>query len=576
MAKPPETKRRRRNGSIAIRAVWAIPILAFVTLGLGAWGWLSYGIEPADALYRAVGLLDNNNDTYGSGAGLHDWRFRVGRWTGAMVVFSTALLALGTLLQQRVSTTLARRTKQTVVIIGGDPLATTAFEAAQESHRSALWLGAPAFGSTNLRTIALPWPPQERAQAVIDHAAGSDHVLVAHEDDAEALTLARAARLTAPDAHITVLMRDVRLAEDAGATLNEAKTRVLSQAAVAARALTIAHPPFLIARDHHQERIHALIIGFGQTGQAIARDLIVNCRTTYLAIPHLTVIDPQAKALEGVLRVRAPEVDACAQSQFIQGEISGRAVHPDPKVIAKAIAEAGPITAAYVCLSTDVEALSAAATLQSLLRSIDLDSPPIFVRVRELNTIAPAGQADRGLDALIPFGDLASILTSSEFLSNAPDAAARAFVEAYRASLTPEQRDNPANRSARAWDELDETYRQNARDAVAHIAAKLASAGVNPGRWRWVTGVPRLGPDDRLFSDAAQLEALSELEHERWNAQRRMDGWRWADIPAKNEARRLHQSLVEYADLSDDVKEYDRVMVRQTQAACGGEGSDAL
>ena len=36
----------------------------------------------------------------------------------------------------------------------------------------------------------------------------------------------------------------------------------------------------------------------------------------------------------------------------------------------------------------------------------------------------------------------------------------------------------------------------------------------------------------------------------------------------KNELRRLHPSLVPYADLSDEVKEYDRVYVRQTQDAC--------
>jgi hypothetical protein len=50
-----------------------------------------------------------------------------------------------------------------------------------------------------------------------------------------------------------------------------------------------------------------------------------------------------------------------------------------------------------------------------------------------------------------------------------------------------------------------------------------------------------------------------------------MDGWRWADIPKKNEARRLHQSLVGYDDLTDEVKEYDRVYVRQTQTACRGD-----
>ena len=53
------------------------------------------------------------------------------------------------------------------------------------------------------------------------------------------------------------------------------------------------HPPFLIAKERGHERVHALIVGFGQTGQSIARDLIVNCRTTYLGRPRITVIDPQ-------------------------------------------------------------------------------------------------------------------------------------------------------------------------------------------------------------------------------------------------------------------------------------------
>ncbi|MFI4976841.1 MAG: RyR domain-containing protein [Caulobacterales bacterium] len=564
---------RRRKGSFSVRAAWAIPALALTSIVLGVWGWTSLGTDLDNALYNSAGLFNNGNGAYYENPALSDWHIRLARWGGVVVLFSAALLAVATLLQQRVATTLARRTKQSVVIIGDDPLALTAFEVAQWEARSVLWLGAPAFHSTSLRIIALPWPTQDRAEAVADYTGGADHIVVAHHNDAEALTLVRAARATAPKAFITLLMLDLHLAEDAGATLNEAKTRVLSQGAVAARRLSITHPTFMLARDQNRDRIHALIVGFGQTGQAIARDLIVNCRTTYLALPRLTVIDPQARELEGVLRVRAPEIDACAQCLFIEGEVSGRAVHPGPSVIAKAIADGGPITAAYVCLSTDVEALSAAAMLQSLLRSIDLDAPPIYVRVREVNTIAPSGRANRGLDALIPFGGLASILQASEFLSNARDDSARAFHEGYRALLTPEQRADKTNRAADAWDDLDETYRQANRDAVAHIPAKLASAGINPACWRWVTGLPRLGRGERLYSNDAELEALAELEHERWMAQRRMDGWRWTDQPTKNETRRLHPSLLAYRELTDEVKEYDRANVRQTQSACGGPTS---
>jgi hypothetical protein len=454
-------------------------------------------------------------------------------------------------------------------VVGGDELASAAFEAARRARKSALWLGASTFGASGLTSMSLAWPPTDRARAVADHSLRAEHVLITGVDDAAALAFARAARLASPGAEITVLMRDAGLAEQAAGDLNEARTRVWSTAAASARALAIAHPPFLIARELGHARIHALIIGFGQTGQAIARELVVNCRTTYLSLPRITVIDPEAIALEGVLRVRAPELDACAASLFIEGEISGRAVRPGPAHIAEAVAEAGPVTAAYVCLAADADGLSAAAMLQRLLRAEGMERPPIFVRLREANVVSSDGD-DPARGSLTAFGDLGTILEVSEFLAPAPDAAARGFSEAYLAALSPEQRDDPARRSASSWDRLDETHRQNNRDVVAHAAAKLASAGIDPARWRCVSGLPRLQPGERLFNDPAQLEGLAELEHERFMAQRRMDGWRAANPQSRDEAGRLHPHLVPWNALADDLKELDRAMVRQTQAACAG------
>ena len=562
---------KETGGFFPFRLAWLIPAAAVATLVLGLWGWSGHHLPFDEALYRAVALFEIDGNAYSHDEALADWRFRIGRWTGAGVVFSS-LLALAALLHEHLATALARWTKQSVVVIGGGPLALAAFEVARRSGRSALWIGAAAFGSASFRGIALAWPQRERARAVLEHARKADHVLVADPDDAEALSLARAARAAAPGAQITVLMHDKRLAEDAAATLNEPKTRVLSTAAVAARALAAEHPPFLIAKERGHSRIHALIVGFGQTGQAIARDLIVNCRTTYLDPPRITVIDPAAKALEGVLRVRAPELDQCADCLFIDGEIGGRAVRPNPAVIARDLAAGGPLTVAYVCLTDDVGALSAAATLQSLLRAVDIAQPPIFVRLRKAQVLGADGGS--GLDALTAFGELDSVLEASEFLSNAPDVAARAFCEAYRASLPAAERDDPDNRSAFAWDRLDETYRQANRDAVAHIAAKLASADVDPARWRGVEGLPRLAEAERLFHGHSDLENLARLEHERWMAQRRMDGWRSSTAPSKDESRRLHPSLQPYDALTEQVKEYDRVFVRQTQRAVRDEPDD--
>lgn len=560
----------RRRGLSSFNLAWALPVLATATLVLGAWGWLEHGIRPDEALYRALILFDNGNDLYREPPGSTAWQFLVGRWTGAISLFGAGVLALGALAHERFVLALARMTRQEVVIIGGEDIALKAFDAARLGGKSVVWVGAPTLEAITLSALILPWPPDDHVRTIASYVAAADHVLIAQSDDAGALVLARATRQAAPKAFITVLMRDARLAEDAAAMFNEPRTRVLSAASIAARALTIDHPPFLIAKTLGHERIHALIIGFGQTGQAIARDLIVNCRTTYLAAPCITIIDPDAKALEGVMRVRAPELDQCAKFTFIEGRIGTHGVEPHAGVLGRAIADGGPVTAAYVCRPVDAEALSTAAMLQSLLRAVNVGEPPIFVRLRDVNTLSGAKAHNTGLNSLTPFGDLDALIAASEFLSDAPDHAARAFSTAYRATLPPEKRDDPTNRSARPWDELDETFRQATRDSVAHIPAKMASAGIDPALWLGVSGPPRLPPEVRLFDSEADCERLAELEHDRWNAQRRMDGWRWADLPRKDETRRLHPDLQPFEALSDETKEYDRAFVREAQLICWG------
>ena len=564
-------KRLTKRRGFAVNPAWAIPILAIATLGLGVWGWEDKGYRLADALFRTTGLFDTANGFYeASPPGAKDWRFSIAEWTGFATLSTTFFFTIFALLQARATHAAARWMRQRVIIVGGEGIASRAFEAAQRAGKSVIWLGAPSLNAASTRAFALPWPLDDHGAIIAQYAKAPDHILLAEEDDADALVLTRVARVVAPDAFITVLMRDVRLAEDAAATLNEARTRVLSVAEVAARALCINHPPFLIAKAVGHKHIHALIVGFGQHGQAIASDIIVNCRTTYLGVPSITVIDPNAKALEGVLRVRAPEIDACAHFTFIEGRFGSQGVAPDANRLGLALAEAGPVTAAYVCLHLDAEALSTAGMLQSLLRAVDIGQPRIFVRLRESETLAHAHAAVQGLNALTAFGDLESVIEASEFLSNTPDSAARAFSAAYRAALPPAERDNPANRSARPWDELDESFRQSNRDAVAHIPAKLASAGIDPALWLGLSGPPKLAPPNRLFASDEDCEKLAELEHERWNTAQRMDGWRSTTLPSKDQLRRLHPSLVPYEALTDDVKEYDRVIVRETQMICCG------
>lgn len=549
-------------------AIWAIPAFGLITVALGLHGWLVNGVSFDEALYRAIALFSPNNEAYRDPPGSTDWHFLVARWTGVITIFGAGIAALGAILDEHAVLGIAHFLRQQVMVIGAGELPMKAFMVARDEGKSAVWVGAPGVDAGSLKAFALPWPQEDHVRTIGRYVRGADHILVAQDDDAAALVIARAARAAAPKAFITLLLHDAWLAEDAAATISEHRTRVLSVPAVSARALMIDHPPFLTARTLGHKRIHALIVGFGQVGQTIARELIINCRTTYLDPPQITVIDPQAQALEGVLRVRAPELDECARFHFVTGAIGTHAVAPNAAHLAKAIAAGGPLTAAYICRDDDVEGLSAGAMLQSMLRGSDLGVAPIYVRLREADTLAEVSSGEHGLGRLTPFGDLDDIVEAIEFLSMTPDHAARAFSAAYRASLPAAEREDPANRSARAWDDLDETFRQATRDAVAHIPAKMASAAVDPGLWVGVSGPPPLPAEVRLFASPAELEAMAELEHERWSAQRRMDGWRFGRIAKKDELRRLHPSLKPYDRLDDPTKEYDRVIVRETQAIC--------
>ena len=52
------------------------------------------------------------------------------------------------------------------------------------------------------------------------------------------------------------------------------------------------------------------------------------------------------------------------------------------------------------------------------------------------------------------------------------------------------------------------------------------------------------------------VEVLAKNTHNTWAAGRVADGWKWG--PARDDKKKLHPCLVEYDDLPEAEKEYDR------------------
>lgn len=63
----------------------------------------------------------------------------------------------------------------------------------------------------------------------------------------------------------------------------------------------------------------------------------------------------------------------------------------------------------------------------------------------------------------------------------------------------------------------------------------------------------------------ALTEALARHAHDVWQRQRLADGWRFG--PERDDARRLHPSLVPYEELSEAERQYDRNAALETLKA---------
>ena len=102
------------------------------------------------------------------------------------------------------------------------------------------------------------------------------------------------------------------------------------------------------------------------------------------------------------------------------------------------------------------------------------------------------------------------------------------------------------------WDDLDEDFKEANRAQAAHIGVKLAAMGCDL--------LPLTDWAAESFTlREEEVDRLAEMEHERWVEERRRAGW---TLGPRDDVRRRTPNLVGWSELSEDMREYDRVFVR--------------
>ena len=116
------------------------------------------------------------------------------------------------------------------------------------------------------------------------------------------------------------------------------------------------------------------------------------------------------------------------------------------------------------------------------------------------------------------------------------DEVARSLHEAYLATQVAAGWPMGSARALVPWEALPDSLRQANRSQADHIPIKQQTLS--------------------LSSTPETIEALADAEHRRWMAEKIVANWRFSTT--RDDARRLHPSIVAYNDLTEEEKQKDR------------------
>ena len=531
-----------------------------------------FGDEYAGIGLRNLGIVETGNLP----ASIQNQLYTA-RWTGAFVALGAVVKAALTVFREPLIRLQAMMRARHAVVFGDTVIARKFAEDWAAIRKLPVTHHAHEVEHQWDGVLTLPRNARLNAGLTLNSLRWADRIVISESDEAATVETALEAARRRPETPVFAIVRDPWLAEhvhhamehEAAASGQGDLLVTVSEHSASARAVLYRHPAHLIAERSGQDRIHILIAGLGGLGEALVRDLLHTNLVSFLDRPMITVLDLEARAKSTKFALRYPGIIDHYDISFI--ECDAATMDSAACTLLEERVAVAPVTAAYVTTGERAPPLSIALGLQEQAQRNALFQAPIFIAARDGAglPVHPGGGNFESCE-LIAFGSWADINTAGGLLDREPDRLAKEIHETYL-------KFESGGEAAAPWPKLKERFRNSNRRAVAHTQAKLASLGfdISPLTREFSIELdrPTIRTGEKLFRNATELMNIARLEHDRWSADRLVDGWRYG--PTRDNLKRTHPNLVPFDELPPDIAAYDIRLVARL-ADWIGTGSDGL
>lgn len=310
-----------------------------------------------------------------------------------------------------------------------------------------------------------------------------------------------------------------------------------------------------IASDS-ENYINIIILGFGNTGEALALQTALTGHYLNGRKPQVVIFDRIAKNKVTDFLTRYPTYQEYSDLKYEDMDANSPQMIPR---VAEYLEDPRAINTLVLCMENKTQNLLLGLELEGLKLEGMTEPLQIFARTNDNESLLTLSREIK------PYGMPSKVCSQEVIIGGDLDRNARAIHENYL-RMRRLCSDFGTNEADVNWENLSQEFRDSNRKAADHLGVKIRGIGC--------CIVSAEDPRPAVIFSEEEIEKLSELEHRRWNAERSLAGWSYSE--RKSIKTKKTPYLIDWKNLSEQIREFDRDSVRNITGVLDLEGLKAV